>query len=208
MYLGIKIITDETFAAYGGCDLTDFAADPNRDPAAPRFYRTLRKDTMLDLAARVAKDMGVEASHLRFWAMVNRQNKTIRVDAPIADPNVTVEEVHARGSKYTELRLWCEKTDQVTANGEPFWPTQPPVVNGTAVSPKNDLIVLFLKHFDVEKQTLTGVGHIYISREKKVDELVPAIFKKMNWPERTLTGEKRQLRLYEVRHILHFALRC
>lgn len=161
---------------------------------------------MLDLAAKVAKDMGVDASHLRFWAMVNRQNKTIRVDAPIADPNVTVEEVHARGSKYQELRLWCEKTDQVSANGEPFWPTLPPVVNGNAASPKNDLIVLFLKHFDVDNQTLTGVGHIYISREKKVDDLVPAILKKMGWPEKTLTGEKRQLKLYEVSHALPFKL--
>ena len=198
MYLAIKIITDDTFRAYGGCDLTDFSKDHNEDPAAPRFYRFLRKSTMSDLAEQVAKDTGVEAKRLRFWCMVNRQNKTIRVDAPIPDPSVTVEEIHQRGSKYTELRLWCEMTDQVTSEGEPIWPTLPPVVNGNSAAAKTDLIVLFLKYFDVESQTLNGVGHIYISKEKKVDELVPAILKKMGWPEKSPTGERNQLKLFEV----------
>lgn len=208
MYLGIKVITDDTFRAHGGCDLTDFTKDHNEDLAGPRSYRFLRKSTMLDLAEQVAKDTGVPSNRLRFWCMVNRQNKTIRVDAPIADPTVTVEEVHQRGSKYTELRLWCEMTDQISSTGEPIWPTLPPLANGNAAPAKTDLIVIFLKHFDVDKQTLNGVGHIYISKEKKVDELVPAILKKMGWPEKLVTGEKTQLKLFEVGQALAFIFHC
>lgn len=198
LYLGVKVITDDTFRAYGGCDLTDFTKDHNEDPSAPRFYRFLRKSTMLDLAEQVAKDTGVEANRLRFWCMVNRQNKTVRVDVPVADPSLTVEEIHHRGSKSTELRLWCEMTDEATPDGEPIWPTLPPVVNGNTTQPRSDLMVIFLKYFDIEAQTLTGVGHIYINKDRKVEDLVPAIMKKMDWPEKTPKGEATRLKIFEV----------
>jgi len=80
--------------------------------------------------------------------------------------------------------------EDVTPEGDPIWPGHQSLQNGNL--PKSDLIVLFLKHFDVEKQSLEGIGHIYISKEKKVEDLVPAILKKMGWTE------KQQLRLFEV----------
>jgi ubiquitin carboxyl-terminal hydrolase 7 len=124
--------------------------------------------------------------------MVNRQNKTIRPDLPITDMNTTVEDAHQRlgGSKSADLRLWAEIAEEVNSDGDPIWPATPGQPNGTVL--KTDLIVLFLKWFDVESQSLTGAGHIYISREKKVEDLVPVILKKMGWTE------KQQLRLFEV----------
>jgi ubiquitin carboxyl-terminal hydrolase 7 len=86
--------------------------------------------------------------------------------------------------------LWAEIAEEVNAEGDAVWPATPSQTNGNA--PKTDLIVLFLKWFDVESQSLSGAGHIYISREKKVEDLVPVILKKMGWTEKT------QLRLFEV----------
>ncbi|KAL2062656.1 hypothetical protein VTL71DRAFT_5728 [Oculimacula yallundae] len=195
LYINIKVITDETFRQHGGTDLTNFDPNADEDPSAPRRYRYLRKSNLADLAATIGGDTGVDPRRIRFWGMVNRQNKTVRPDVPLSDRHMTVEEAHSKtsGGKGSDLRLWAEIAESVDANGEGIWPaTLAP--NGT---PKTDLIVIFLKHFDAEKQMLNGAGYIYISREKKVEDLVPAILKKMGWPDKLESGEKTQLRLYE-----------
>ena len=194
--LGCKVITEDTYRAHGATDLTSFERAHSEDePAAPRPYRLLRKSTVKELMEKVGADTNVDPKKIRFWAMVNRQNKTIRPDAPITDINATVEDTYQRlgGSKAVELRLWAEVAESVNSDGDAIWPATPTQTNGNG--PKTDLIVLFLKWFDVESQSLSGAGHIYISREKKVEDLVPVILKKMGWPDKT------QLRLFEVRDI-------
>lgn len=205
LYLSVRVITDDTYRAYGGTDLTVFDAKHDVDPAAARSYRLLRKSTVKELAARVGQDTDCDPRRIRLWCMVNRQNKTVRPDAPILEVNSTLEDVHVKmsGNKQQELRLWAEYAEEATPEGDAIWPTFQNVQNGTIGLPKTDLIVLFLKHFDVEQQALAGAGHIYISREKKVEELVPAILKKMKWPEKLPNGEKLQLRLYEVCYVHH-----
>lgn len=192
LYLGCKVITEDTYRAHGATDLTSFERVHSEDePAAPRPYRLLRKSTVKELMEKVGADTNVDPKKIRFWAMVNRQNKTIRPDAPITDINATVEDTYQRlgGSKAAELRLWAEVAESVNSDGNAIWPATPTQTTGNG--PKTDLIVLFLKWFDVEGQSLSGAGHIYISREKKVEDLVPIILKKMGWPEKT------QLRLFE-----------
>lgn len=195
LYLGVRVITEDTFQNHGGTDLTVFDYLFSEDPAAARDYRLLRRSTVKELAATVGEDIGVDPRKIRFWCMVNRQNKTVRPDTPIADFSLTIEEAHQRlaGSKGQDLRLWCEVAEDVNADGEPFWPATP----GAANAPRTDLIVLFLKYFDVDRQQLRGISHIYISREKKVEDLVPAILKKMNWPEKSANGERTVLKLFE-----------
>lgn len=185
------MITEDTFKLHGGTDLTVFEQSHEVDPAAARAYRLLKKSTISELAATVGKDIGQDPKRLRFWCMVNRQNKTIRPDVPITDSFVTIEEAYQRlsGSKEPHLRLWAEVAEEVGPDSEAIWPSYQPQPNG--VVPKTDLIVLFLKEFDMENQVLKGIGHIYISRDKKVEDLVPAINKKMGW-------EKVRLRLWEV----------
>jgi ubiquitin carboxyl-terminal hydrolase 7 len=198
LYLNVRIITDDTYRVYGGTDLTVFDVKHEVDPSAARHYRQLKKCTVQQLVEKVAEDIGTDPKRLRLWCMVNRQNKTVRPDVPMVDTSMTIEEAHLKlaGTKSPELRLWAEVAEEVTPEGDAIWPTYQLLPNGTA--PKTDLIVLFLKYFDIEQQTLTGVGYIYISREKKVEELVPVISKKMGWAEKSPGGEKLQLKLFEV----------
>jgi ubiquitin carboxyl-terminal hydrolase 7 len=100
--------------------------------------------------------------------------------------------------------VWAEVAEEVNADGEPIWPSYQSQPNGVIV--KNDTILLLLKHFDIDAQTLRGVGHVYISKEKKVEELLPMILKKMGWGEKLPAEEK--LLLWEVRESIaleHFA---
>ena len=53
-------------------------------------------------------------------------------------------------------------------------------------------IIIFLKHFDVSKQSIFGVGKVYMAKASKVGDLVPVINNRMRWTNDT------PLKLYEV----------
>ncbi|KAI0472166.1 hypothetical protein GGR56DRAFT_678006 [Xylariaceae sp. FL0804] len=196
LYLPVKVITEETFKKHGSTDLSNFEANPAEDPAAARYYKMKRQATVEEMVAVVAKDLGHDPRRVRLWIMVNRQNKTTRPDQPIMDLRPTIEETYSRSagtSRDYSLRVWAEVADEVDAQGAAIWPTYQGSPNGVVV--KNDLILLFLKHFDAERQVLEGVGHIYVSKEKKVEEIVPVITRKMGWGDKVPAGE--QLALWE-----------
>ncbi|KAF6836255.1 Ubiquitin carboxyl-terminal hydrolase 21 [Colletotrichum plurivorum] len=193
LYIGVKVITENTFRKHGGTDLTSFDLDQAETEAAPRSYRTLRSSTLEELVATIAQDIDQDPRKVRLWIMVNRQNKTIRPDQPIMDLKPTVEECFQRAGAVRDsiLRVWAEVAEETTPEGEPVWPTYQGQANGVVV--KNDLILLFLKHFDAEAQSLNGIGHVYISKEKKVEDLVPIIMKKMGWGDKLSADEKISL---------------
>ncbi|CCF45370.1 ubiquitin carboxyl-terminal hydrolase, partial [Colletotrichum higginsianum] len=190
LYIYVKVITEQTFKAHGGTDLTSFDADHAEDEGAPKSYRVLRSSTMEELVATIAESLDLDPRKVRLWIMVNRQNKTIRPDQPIMDLRPTVEECFQRAAAHRDqfLRVWAEVAEETTPEGEAVWPTYQGQLNGVVV--KNDLILVFLKHFDVEAQSLHGIGHVYISKEKKVEELVPIIMKKMGWGDKLPSDEK------------------
>ncbi|KAK0752159.1 hypothetical protein B0T18DRAFT_404252 [Schizothecium vesticola] len=192
LYLGVKVISEKTFGEYGGVDMTCFEPTSEKDPGAPQYYRMLRTATMQELVEKVAADLEKDPRHVRLWIMVNRQNKTIRPDQPVMDLRPTVEDTFSRAAAHRDqsLRVWAEVAEDIDADGEAVWPTYQGQSNGVIV--KNDLILLFLKCFDAESQTLKGIGHTYISKEKKVEELLPVIMKKMEW-EKLASDEKIQL---------------
>ncbi|ETS80785.1 hypothetical protein PFICI_08314 [Pestalotiopsis fici W106-1] len=191
LYLTVKAVTGETFKHHGSTDLTNFDTDPKEDPAAPRLFKVKRKDSMESLVATIAEDMKEDPRKLRLWIMVNRQNKTTRPDQPIMDLKPTIEETYARSvstSRDASLRVWVEVAEETNEQGEAVWPTYQGGANGVVV--KTDLILLFLKFFDQDKQALEGVGHVYVSKEKKIEDLVPIISKKMGWGEKLPAGEQ------------------
>jgi ubiquitin carboxyl-terminal hydrolase 7 len=154
--------------------------------------------TMQDVVNMIAADIEQDPKRVRLWIMVNRQNKTIRPDQPVMDLRPTIEETYTRAAAHRDqaLRVWVEVAEEVASDGTVNWPTHQGLPNGVVV--KNDLILLFLKCFDADAQTLRGIGHVYISKEKRVEELIPIIMKKMGW-EKLSSDEKIQL--WEVRNI-------
>ncbi|KAH8652510.1 hypothetical protein BX600DRAFT_516539 [Xylariales sp. PMI_506] len=196
LYLPVKVVTDQTFKNHGATDLTNFDGDPKDDPAAPRVYKMKKKATMEELLQAIAEDIQQDPRRVRLWIMVNRQNKTTRPDQPIMDLKPTVEETFSRSasaSRDYSLRVWAEVADELDPQGDAIWPTFQGNANGVVV--KSDLILLFLKFFDQEKQSLHGVGHLYVSKEKKVEDLVPVICKKMGWGDKLPSGH--QLAMWE-----------
>ena len=132
----------------------------------------------------VAESQKIPADQLRLWVMVNRQNKTLRPDQPIEDVNMSMEAAYARYSvRDRSFRLWAEQAT-LFENGVPFWP------NVTPPNKNDPYILIFLKHFDAEAQTLTGVGHIYLRKQSKVSDMFPLILQKMGWADGATSTDK------------------
>jgi len=141
----------------------------------------------------IAEDLKQDPRRVRLWLMVNRQNKTIRPDQPIMDLAATVEETFTRASAQRDLnlRVWAEVADEVDQDGNAVWPSWQSHPGEPIV--KSDNILLLLKHFDSDAQSLNGAGHVYISKERKVEELTPLIMQRMGWGEQLPANEKLML---------------
>lgn len=167
LYTNIGVLTEKTFQSHHGFDLTSNDL-PAEDPAQPTQYRVLRTKKVSEFAQEIAEERGLKAENIRFWVMVNRQNKTARPDQLITDPEISVEEAYTKlASKGNLFRLWLEYSPDGQWNDSP------------------DSILIFLKHFDVVNQTLSGVGSVHVKKTQKVSELASTILSKMNWPQGT-----------------------
>ncbi|GAB7350994.1 hypothetical protein MBLNU459_g1489t1 [Dothideomycetes sp. NU459] len=186
LYMNVQVATESNFRSYQGFDLADFKAQVE-DESAPKVMRCLKSTTMQDFILDVAADMQVDAELLRPWIMVNRQNGTVRPDHPLNFPDMTLEEANNKFSARQQLfRVFIEETTR-DANGKPIW--EPELAAGVPQDKKP--IIIFLKHFDVEKQELKGAGHTYMLQQDKVQDLAPRILDVMDWQPGT------SLRLYE-----------
>lgn len=174
LYLPVWVVTEGNFKSHQGFDLTSWDLE-NDDPAKPHLHRVLKVSTVAELTKKVADSQNIPSDHVRLWVMVNRQNKTVRPDQPLEDGNMTIETAYVKhGARDRHFRLWAEVATAFE-DGKPLW-TEPP--SATKSDPP---ILIFLKHFDAESQTLRGVGHIYLKKQAKVSDMFPMIMQKMSW---------------------------
>ncbi|GAA6000863.1 ubiquitin-specific protease UBP15 [Rhodotorula paludigena] len=172
LYLTAKIITEKTFQSHQGFDLATF--DDRTVPATELpTYRVPKAQPYLDFRAQVAKDNGLDPNDIRLWVLVNRQNKTVRPDAPVSDqdPTLTMEVVRDKmASRQQDLKLFLEYiSPQTKAEWQRNHGQEPP-------------IMVFVKHFDANRQTLAGVGHFYVHRNMRVMDLAAQINERMGFP--------------------------
>ena len=177
LYLPVSVIDEDNFKAYQGFDLTDWNAN-SEEPSAPKTYRVLRTSTVADFVKLLADERKLPPEQYRLWVMVNRQNKTVRPDQPIMESNETIEAVYNKfGTRERLFRLWLESAETVE-EGKAIWPEY------GASGASNSNILIFLKYFDADAQTLLGIGHLYMNKHSKVADIVPAITSLMGWSTR------------------------
>ncbi|KII89207.1 hypothetical protein PLICRDRAFT_599629 [Plicaturopsis crispa FD-325 SS-3] len=176
LFLTAKVITDETFSHHEGFDLATFD-EKNWPPSELPTFRVLKQETYSTFKKRVAQHFNHPENQIRLWVLVNRQNKTVRPDThiPENEPNLTVDVIRNNmAARQNDLRLYL---DVISDHGK--------------LEPPSGSIMIFLKHFDTSKQTLFGVGKVYVARNSKVGDLAPIINEKMLWTPGT------PLKLYE-----------
>lgn len=182
LYLHISVATEKNFTAHQGFDVAPWSKDVEGE-ASPKTYKVLRTMTIADFTSLVAQDMEVDPVFLRPWAMVNRQNGTVRPDAVIGFPEMTVEEAASKfGTKSGNFKIWMEQTDEKDEEGRPVFGDVHVDLHGVA---NNRPIMLYLKYFDPEQQSLFGIGTFYAAWQDKVMDLSPQILKLVNLPAGT-----------------------
>ncbi|KAJ6489909.1 ICP0-binding domain of ubiquitin-specific protease 7 [Mycena sanguinolenta] len=129
--------------------------------------------------SRAAKHFGYFQDRIRLWAIVERQNKTLRVEGLIPESAGTLRldriQKNMCSARRNDLPLYLEILSE-TKSGRP-----------------PDSIMIFLKHFHPFEQALRGVGQVHILQIKteKIGDLVAFINERMGWPPSTL------LKLYQ-----------
>jgi ubiquitin carboxyl-terminal hydrolase 7 len=188
----IQVATEKNFSSFQGFDIVPWKGESD-SPALPKTYRILRTMTIADFTKLVADDLNVDPAMLRPWSMVNRQNGTVRPDQVIAYTNFSVEEAANKyGTKTANFRIFMEETDETDADDNPVFGDANLDLHGIA---NNRPLMLFLKHFDPEKQSLYGVSTFYAAWQDKVQDISPQILKLLNWPAGTT------IKLYEeIKH--------
>ena len=177
LYLAASVVDEDNFKEYQGFDLVDWTANPE-EPSAPRTYRVLRASTVAEFVKQLAEERKLPPEHCRVWVMVNRQNKTVRPDQPIMDTNDTIDNIYNKfATRDRALRLWFERAETFE-DGKAVWPEY------GALGTSNAKILIFLKYFDVDAQSLMGMGHLYMSKYSKVADIVPVITSLMGWSTR------------------------
>jgi len=179
LYMDVQAATINNFKAHQGFDIVTFKGEAASPEAHPKQYRVLRTMQLSDFIKFVAEDMEVDQDFIRAWAMVNRQNGTVRPDQPILYSDMAVEEASAKyGTKSTSFRLWLEIAEEKDQDGKPIWGDS---VVDTHGNPNNRPILLFLKYFDIEAQAIYGINSFYAAPQDKVQDIAPAVLKLMGW---------------------------
>ncbi|KAK5116257.1 hypothetical protein LTR62_008584 [Meristemomyces frigidus] len=196
LYMNVQVATEANFKAYQNVDIIPWHIEDVEDPAFPKMYRLLRNMTVADFTEHICKEYGFESDLVRPWIMVNRQNGTVRPDHPLSWTDMTLQEA---ADKFTTrnggFRIFMEQTTR-NEDGTPHWPSEEiavpssPVVNGNAPQTLKPIII-FLKYFDVDKQVLRGIGHVYMNPTERAQDLAPHILQLMGWENGV------QLELYE-----------
>jgi ubiquitin carboxyl-terminal hydrolase 7 len=182
LYMDVQVASDANFKRYQGFDIVPWKIESD-SPVHPKLYRTLRTTTMSEFCVTIAQDLGVEPDMIRPWAMVNRQNGTVRPDVPIEFPSMSVEEASSKfGTKTAQFKLWVEKAEKRDDDGTAVFGDK--LIDLKNV-PGNRPLMLFLKHFDPKTQSLFGVGNFYAAHQDRVCDVGPQILKLMGWPQGT-----------------------
>lgn len=167
LFLHIKTITREDFAAHDGFDMADLTSPELQT------RKVLKDMTYGEFKQIVAKEQGVDISQIRHWIMVHRQNKTVRPDAPLAasyDTRTLADVRDEFAIRRTELLFYLEIVDRDRVQ-------EVSLVDGHPDSPK---FMLFIKYFDVDAQTLSGLGTMYLEKHDKIEHLAEILAKRLH----------------------------
>lgn len=170
LYLQVAAVTESQFQRYQGFDLTKWGDVDMPEETKPWIIKFKRAATIQELQEHLGKRMDLDWSQIRLWIMVNRQNKTVRPDQVLSDLDMTCEDAVAKySSTSTMLRIFVETIDK----------------GDIPRSPSTPYILLLLKMFDPEKQTLLGFGHCFVRTNDRISELYPIIYQKTGWSHKT-----------------------
>ncbi|CAG8791717.1 365_t:CDS:2, partial [Racocetra persica] len=173
LYLKTWIVTEELFKKHKGLDLVNFNNQHHPLSEIPQF-KVLREETFDTFKKMIAAKFKIPVNQIRFWIFATRQNKTIRPHELIIDDYLefTMENTKTIMG-YDKLKLYMEIFEKP--------------INSEKVFPQNNesSIIVFIKYFDPDTQSLESIGQMYVKEEGMVDEIFPILREKKCLPPDT-----------------------
>ncbi|KAI8341471.1 hypothetical protein BC941DRAFT_416983 [Chlamydoabsidia padenii] len=168
LYMLALVVSDKAFENNHGMDFVDLNNDNMADEPLYRKLRVRKDQTYSEFKLGLATDLGIPSTHIRCWFLVNRQNRTVRPDAPIPEEEAenTLESIRDRFiSSQVTLRLYIETATVIVDSPPPSVFPPPP----SKSAPK---VLIFIKLFDPFRQDICGIGKIYASKVAPVGSIV------------------------------------
>lgn len=168
LYMEVHIATEDHFKAHQGFDIVPWKADvaTSRD-SIPRRQQVLKSKAVGQFVTEWATAIGTNPRLLQLRAMEQRRNGTFRPGRVIMEPEMSVEAALKRYASTSRVfKIFLEKTEEKKVT-------------------QSCRIVLFLKHFNIEEQTLIGIGQFYANQHDQAAELAPKIYEMLGWPAGT-----------------------
>ncbi|CAG8472795.1 3742_t:CDS:10, partial [Cetraspora pellucida] len=175
LYLQTWVVTEEIFKNHQGFDLVNF--DNQYACSEISQFKVLKEDTYGAFKKMVAENFRIPADQIRFWILVSRLNKTIRLDFPIPDSynDISMDEIRVKLASWCEgLKLYMEVFEK-QINGKKWF------LSAKEVS----RFLVFIKYYDPYTQSLESIGHLYVHEFGKVNDIFPILCKKKNLPPNT-----------------------
>ncbi|KAI8149390.1 hypothetical protein BJV82DRAFT_587918 [Fennellomyces sp. T-0311] len=148
----VSIITDASFRANrNSFDLFDLNHHSLRKISVDKTTATLST-----LEAAVSEQVGISPENFRLWMICERYNNTIRPDEIV-------------GSQTKKEELVGEYITQCAKLGDQSYMMYLETPISPQLSPSQ--ILLFIKYFDIEVQSVQGVGHIVVDANDQVESI-------------------------------------
>ncbi|KAL1915750.1 uncharacterized protein VTP21DRAFT_6509 [Calcarisporiella thermophila] len=177
LYVTCRVITEQTFRRHHGFDLANFD-DKNFPLSEVTEFRVLKTERYTSFKKSVATHFSLPPEKIRLWVMVNRQNKTIRPDSCIPENDavsgLTMETVRDKmASRTGDLKLYLEYGER-PLNERMMFPPE-----------GSNYILIFIKYFNLETQTIEGICHMYVLKNSKVGDILPQLRERLEFPPNT-----------------------
>lgn len=193
LYLNIHFYTNKLFKHYQGFDLGASGklatSGPYTDEDRPLKLRVLKTRKFTDLFTELSENLEIEPEKVNFWIMNYRRNQTLRPSSKLQFDDLTVGEIYEKflSKKHSFANIWIEEPEYELHKviGEPS--QEEPVVEvvDSEEGVVSERILLFLKYYDPETQTLNGLTHFYTESDEILENVVPKINKFLKIDEST-----------------------
>ncbi|KAI7858609.1 hypothetical protein BDC45DRAFT_498727 [Circinella umbellata] len=177
LHVKVAVVTDSSFKERQEFDMAMFDDKNYQVTPGVHVLKVLKTEKIISVKQQLAEHFNLNNNNSKFrlWTIVQRTNKTVRVEAPLtpSEEKQTVENLRkqscATGNQNGFAKLYLEI------------PEVP--MSGKFPNVKSDTAMVFLKYFDVMAQKMTGMGHIYIKAHDKVGDIVPDLIERAQLPK-------------------------
>ncbi|RIB26126.1 hypothetical protein C2G38_2240938 [Gigaspora rosea] len=196
LHIQTWVVSEEIFKSHRGLGIADF--NNEQYPFYEPFQFKISKEiTYSAFKMMISVKFEIPIDQIKLWVIDN----TIKLQEPITDDflDESMEKVrtklvnsHDLVNSYDELKLYMEVLEKPMKKQ----------LNHNDESLQNNEIIIFLKYFNPDVQSLEGLGHLYVKKNSRIDSVFPIIRKKMKLSPKTLFDIYEEFASYEIKNII------